>query len=316
VIEARYHTDLAFRALGRVIARDVNVGDFVRAGQRLAAIDATSFEAALRSAEASDVAAQAQAANAEATRVRQETLLEQHSTTQAAYDAAKQATDAAVAAAKQADAAVAKAREQLGYAELVSETDGVVTAVNAEVGQTLAQGATAVSIARPDVREAVVDLGEDALIGLSPGAAFTVRLQGDPTVAADGLIREIAPDADPVTRTRRVRIAIDAPPPAFRLGSTIDATPRAAKDPQIWAPASALLEQDGKTYVWLIVAAPKGGESPGPYLATRAAVTVAERLGDRVHIVSGVMPGQRIAVAGAHSLAEGMAVALDAGARP
>ena len=199
---------------------------------------------------------------------------------------------------------------------LVSKTDGVVTAVNAEVGQTLAQGATAVSIAQPDVREAVVDLGEDALVGLSPGAAFTVRLQGDPTIAADGLIRDIAPEADPVTRTRRVWIAIDAPPPAFRLGSTIDATPRAGKNPQIWLPASALLEQDGKTFVWLIVEAPKGGQTPGPFVAERAEVTLAQRMGDRVHIASGVTPGQRVAVAGAHSLTEGLSVALDAGARP
>ena len=128
--------------------------------------------------------------------------------------------------------------------------------MNIEVGQTVAEGAAALSIARPEVRDAVIDVGEYALADAAIGAPFTVALQSNPSVTAQGKVREVAPEADPATRTHRVKIALDAPPPAFRLGSTIAAQPVQHLDQQILVPDTAILRKDGKTFVWLIEAQP------------------------------------------------------------
>ncbi len=317
VVQARYQADLSFRVAGRVVARDVNLGEFVSRGQRLAALDPTSLEANLRSVEANRTAAEAQFTNADATLQREAALLAQHSTTQAAFDAAKQASDAALAAEKQAAAAFDKANEQLGYASLVADTDGVVTAMNIEVGQTVAEGTTALSIARPEVRDAVIDVGEYALPDAAIGAPFTVALQSNPAVTAQGKVREVAPEADPATRTHRVKIALDAPPPAFRLGSTIAAQPVQQLDKQILVPDTAILRKDGKTLVWLIEA--QAGDSK-QFTAKTVEVELGTLAGGQsggpVLVTKGLAAGQRIAVAGVHSLTEGQSVKLDAGAAP
>src|SRR6202008_2992946 len=106
----------------------------------------------------------------------------------------------AEASVAHAQANLTKALEQLGYAELKADFAGVVTAVTADVGQVVAPGQIVATIARPDVREAVVDIGPDFPVPLRIGLPFRVSLQLLPTVHVEGKIREIAPQADPVTR--------------------------------------------------------------------------------------------------------------------
>ena len=106
-------------------------------------------------------------------------------------------------------------RSNLAILSFPRDFDGVVTAVQAERGQVVQPGQTVVTVARPDIREAVVDLPESIGRDLRPGARFDVALQVDPSVRAAGSVREIAPQADPTTRTRRVRITLDQPAGEF-----------------------------------------------------------------------------------------------------
>ncbi|MBP0644311.1 hypothetical protein J8J17_21175, partial [Mycobacterium tuberculosis] len=84
------------------------------------------------------------------------------------------------------------------------------------------------------------------------GSRFGVSLQTDPTIQTAGVVREIAPQADEATRTRRTRITLQQPPEGFRLGTTVTAYLTTAADPRIRIPATAILEKEGKTFVWLI----------------------------------------------------------------
>src|SRR6202012_5364140 len=84
-----------------------------------------------------------------------------------------------------------KAVEQLGYAEVKADFAGVVTAVGAEVGQVASPGQSIVTVARPDVPEAVVDIGADFPVPLAVGLPFTVSLQLVPALQVQGQIREI-----------------------------------------------------------------------------------------------------------------------------
>lgn len=195
-VEPRFKTELGFRVLGRLIARPVNVGDLVEAGQTVAAIEPTVFELDVHSATAELSGSQARLTNVSATEARKRTLITTDATTKATLENAEQERAAAHASVIRAQDNLIKANEQLGYTQLKSGFAGVVTAVGAEVGQVVSPGQSVVTVARPDIREAVVDIGPDFPVPLRTGLRFTVSLQLDPTIHVDGQVREIAPQAD------------------------------------------------------------------------------------------------------------------------
>ena len=138
----------------------------------------------------------ARSENAVATEVRQRTLLGRNVATQAQYDSARAARETAEANVASAKANLDKAGEQLGYTELRADFDGVITAVKAELGQVVQSGQTVFTVARPDIREAVVDLPDSIGPSVRPGARFDIALQVNRSVRATGAVREIAPQAD------------------------------------------------------------------------------------------------------------------------
>lgn len=311
-VEPQFSANLAFRLLGRVVARDVDVGDVVTKGETLAALDPTALDLGVQAAKAELSNAEAQAANASASEERQRQLLESNNTSQAVYDAAKQAMQAAQANVERARAALAKAEEQLGYARLFSDFDGVVTAVGAEVGQTVSPGQTVVTVARADVREAVVDIPDQLTGDLTAGTPFAVTLQSLPSIRAEAKLREIAPQAEGATRTRRVRLTLANPPDSFRLGSTVTATRVTAAAPAIELPLSALLEAGGKTRVWVV--------DPQASTVSTHEVEVSARTAGSFVVASkpeggGLEEGMRVVTAGVHSLKEGQKVRIE-GAAP
>jgi len=311
-VEPEFSANLAFRLLGRVVARDVEVGDLVKKGETLAALDPTALDLGVQAAKAELSNAEAQLANASASEERQRQLLASKNTSQAVYDAARQAMQAAQANVERARAALAKAEEQLGYARLFSDFDGVVTAVGAEVGQTVSPGQMIVTVARADVREAVVDIPDQLTGDLTTGTPFEVTLQSLPSIRAEAKLREIAPQAEGATRTRRVRLTLADPPASFRLGSTVTATRVTAVAPAIELPLTALLEADGKTKVWVV-------DPQASTVATRAVEVSGKTAGSFTVATgpegSGLAEGVRVVTAGVHSLKEGQKVRIE-GAAP
>ncbi len=301
-VEPRFKTELSFRILGRLIASPVNVGDSVEQDQIVAAIDSTALELAVRSAKAELSRSQAQLANARATEQRQRALITTDTTTKATLDNAVQVRAGAEALVARAQANLTKALEQLGYAQLKAVFAGVVTAASADVGKVVAPGQPVVTIARPDIREAVVDIGPDFPVPLQIGLPFTVSLELLPSVQVAGRIRETAPQADPVTRTIRVRIALDDPPPTFRLGSTVTVT--LADDPPaiLRVPASAVLSKDGERFVWVV-------DLPASTVSLHKVDLAQDEGGLRV--IGGLEAGTRVVTAGIHSLKEGQKVRID-----
>ena len=181
----------------------------------------------------------------------------------------------------------------------------MVTTKDADVGQTVSAGQRVMTVARTDVREAVVDLPESVAGALEKDARFVVVLQADGSVRGEGQVREIGPQADATTRTRRVRITLDRIVEAFRLGTTINATALAAgkAGEAIEIPVSALLEKDGTTKVWLVDEQAK--------TVRTVPVAVADRDDRFARVANGLSTGARVVVAGVNSLSEGQAVKLD-----
>jgi membrane fusion protein, multidrug efflux system len=306
-VQPRYETDLGFRVLGRLIARPVNVGDLVSEGQTVAAIDPTALELAVQSAKADLSKAEALLENAIGTEERKRILIKTDATTKQTLDDAEQVRAGAQASTARARANLAKAIEQLSYAQIKADFAGVVTAVSAEVGQVVSPGQSIVTVARPDVREAVVDIGADFPVPLTVGLPFIVSLQLLPDVQVEGQIREIAPQADSVTRMHRVRIALNDPPESFRLGSTITARLSKAYSRILRVPPSAVLKKGAETFVWVV-------DEPTSTVSLHK-VDLSEDEGG-IRVTGGLTAGTRIVTAGIHSLEQGQQVRIQEESRP
>ena len=299
-IEPRYKTDLGFRIFGRMVARFVDFGDVVTKGQELAALDPATQELGVRSAEASVANAQAQYNNAAAEAARQRDLALRNITPMAEFELIERNRDTAEANLQRAQASLRKAKDLLAFTRLDADYDGVITNRYAEPGQVLNAGQKVVTLARPDIREAVIAVPDDLaeILSHANDLSMTVELDRSVWMKVAG-VRSIDPAADPTTRTRTVYLSLSDPPDAFRLGITIAVTMTRPVSPRVDLPATALLDKQGKTFVWIV--------DPNNTVALRE-VTVAARIGDRITVTSGVRGGQRVVIAGVHSLAPGQAV--------
>ena len=310
-VEPAVSADLSFQVLGQLISRKVGAGDLVAKGETLATIDPTALELAVRAAAAEVRNRKAELENARASAGRIDALKASGTASQSIWEAAHTAVDAADARMRQAEADVAKARDALTFATLKADFDGVVTGTGAEVGQTVAPGAPVVTLAKPDPRDAVIDVPDWMAGQLSLGQSFRAALQIAPDRIAHGLLREIAPQSDALTRTRRLKIGLSDPSELFRLGSTVTVIGEHGSVPVIVLPASVLFERDGKPTVWVVTPdGGKAGERPTGTVSARA-VTESTDGSDGVVVTAGLKAGERVVSAGVHRLDDGQRVAFD-----
>lgn len=299
-VRARYETRLAFRLPGLMLERGVEVGDRVAAGQAIARIDARDARLAESQARAQLAQAESQAALAESDLKRFAELRTRNFISQAEFDRrqalARQAREQVIAAR----AAAMQAANQVRYGVLVAPHAGVITALEAEVGQVLAAGQTVARLARPEQLEVAVSVPEHRLRLFGNGERYRIRLWAAPDRAYAGHLREIAPVADPATRTFAARVAFDGEDPALAIGMTAELLIRGGGGGAPKLPVSALFHQDGKPAVWVVA---DGRVKLVP-------VTTGEVSGNDVAITDGLEPGQRVVTAGANRLASGQRVAL------
>ena len=299
-VVSKFETTLGFRVFGVVVERSVEAGDLVQAGQQIARVDATTQELAVRSAEAALASAQAQYSNVLAVEQRQRTLFGQNNVSASVYEAAQQALKASTAALEQAQSQLAKANEQLGYTTLRSDKAGLVVAVDVELGQTVGIGQPVVTIVQPEFRKAVISQLESQSGELRVGDRFTVAKQLDPDVVVQGTVVEIAPEADPVTRTVKVDIDLEDPTGLLRLGSTILATRSLDEQSRLVVPATAVFTLDGQTQVWVV--------DPASMTVGKRATSLQPINESSFEVLEGLVPGDIVVIAGAGSLAEGQPI--------
>jgi RND family efflux transporter MFP subunit len=302
-IEARAEADLGFRIAGKLIERKVDVGDGVRAGDVLARLDDQDQRNALRTAEAELAAAQAEQVQASNEEARKRELLSRGNTTQVLYDAAlmsKRTADAKVAAAQ---AALQTARDRAGYTELVADRNGVVTSVGPDAGQVVEIGEMVVRVAQPEEREAVFNVAEAGVRSAPRDPVIEVALSGAPDITAAGRVREVSPQADPVTRTHTVRITLENPPDALRLGATVTGRLKQPPTPVVELPDTAMVHEGERSFVWVV-------DPKDQTVRRRAVSTRPGHIDGPVVITGGLAQGDIVVTAGAHSLAEGQRVRL------
>ncbi|QFR33040.1 efflux RND transporter periplasmic adaptor subunit [Ancylobacter sp. TS-1] len=299
---AQDEASLAFRVSGRMIERSANVGDQVKAGQIVARLDPQNALNSLRSAQAAVTAAESQLVTAANTFDRQERLLVNGFTTQANHDAARTALQAAQSALDNAEAQLKIATDNVSYTDLVADAPGTVTARGAEPGEVVQAGQMILQLARQGGRDAVFDVPANILRSAPADPVIRVTLSDDPSVTATGRVREVAPQADPVTRTFRVRVGLDTPPAAMRLGSTVVGQVRLENDPVIDIPASALTAVNSQPAVWVV--------DPATQTVALRNIQVRSFSQARVAVESGLTPGEVVVTAGVQALHPGQKVRL------
>jgi RND family efflux transporter MFP subunit len=303
VVRPRYEADLGFRTAGKVIARLVEVGQTVEAGQPLARLDPADYELAVRAAEDQLQAARADAEQAASDEARFQRLLSDHSVAVADHERQKARADAAAARQAQAHRQLELARNRMKYATLVAEFEGVVTAVRFEVGQVVAEGQPVIAIAKPSELEVVADLPEE----LSRNArklAASARLWDMPDLIVPLKLRELAPAAAAQTRTFRARFSVTDNSPtvrqALRLGMTASLHLAAeGGEPATLLPATALLKTNDKPTVWQV-------DDSGRRLTARPVEVI--RYTDEAVLVRGLPDGARVVSAGIQKLDAGLDV--------
>ena len=240
-VQARFRADLSFRVSGRVLARYVDVGAHVKAGEVLAVLDPAEQQADVDAATAAVIAAESQLRVAKATFERQKALIASGFTTRTVYDQAQEGLRTAEGVLEAAKAQLGTSKDALGYTALRAEAAGVVTARNLEVGQVVQAAQPVFALAQDGERDAVFDVYESIFFGDLDGSRVSLALVSDAGVTANGHVREVSPAIDAKSSTIRVKVAIQDPPAAMTLGSAVAGTVKAKAQQQIALPWSALV---------------------------------------------------------------------------
>ena len=303
-VRARHETRLAFRVGGKIVERLVEVGSTVRAGQRIARLDAADLSLAVASADAQVAAIETERELAAAELERYADLRAKNYISQAEYD---RRASAAATAESRLEAARAQRRQvanQVRYATLVVDTAGVITGLEAEVGQVVAAGQTVARLARPGEKEVVFSVPEGQRALLEGATDIEIRLNARPQSVWKARLRELSPAADPATRTYAARAMIVEPGSEVELGMSATASVLLGPSVQrIEIPISALHSRGEAPQVFVVEGA--AGEAATVQLRT---IRTAGVTGERVVVAAGLEPGDRVVSAGAQLLRPGQKV--------
>jgi RND family efflux transporter MFP subunit len=302
-VRPRIESRLGFRVAGKIIRRQAEVGQHVRAGAVLAQLDPQDYRLAAEAARAQVVAAATNRDLAAADFRRYVKLKEQNFISGAELERRETTLKAAQAQLDQAQAQLAEQGNQARYTNLVADVSGVITAIEAEPGQVVAAGTPVVRIAQDGPRDVLFAVPEDKVQALKPGATVQVRPWAGNTEFI-GQIREVAASADPVTRTYPIKVSLEStdPPP---LGATVTVVPRGlghAGQLAIKIPTTALRQEGTGSAVWVLDQATMTVKSQP--------VQVATADGNEAVIASGLQPGMLVVAAGVHVLAPGQKVTI------
>ena len=301
-IEAEDEVTLAFRISGRLLENSLRLGDRLEAGQVVARLEPQNELNVLRTAQANLAAAQSQLTQARNHFERQDTLLRDGWTTRANHDQATQALRTAQSQVEAAEADLKAAHDLVSFTELKADAPGVVTATGPRAGEVVQVGQMVLKVARQGGRDAVFDVSAQVMRSVPGDPEVTVTLTDDATVTAQGRVREVGPQANPVTRTFTVKVALTEPPAAMRLGATVTGRVQRQALATIEIPATALTKFNRQPAVWIV--------DPASRAVSIRNVDVLRYDPALVAISGGLDVGEIVVTAGVQALHPGQKVRL------
>jgi RND family efflux transporter MFP subunit len=303
---ARYSNAMSFRVAGKLIERNVRLGDSVHKGQVIARLDAIDAEKQAASAQAALDAAEHRLAFAKQQLDRDQAQFAQNLIAANQLEQSQDAYAAALAGRDQSAAQLVVARNTLQYNTLVADHDGVITSENADTGQVVSAGQAVYGLAWTGDTDVILDAAAGDVGRIAVGQRASVTFPASPGRRFEARVREVAPAADPQSRTYRVKLTLIEPGAAVRFGMTGDATlsstasGNTADPPTFRVPATAIFHLGKDPAVWVI--------RPNDSTLELRSVTVG-RYGERSTIITrGLKDGDDVVLAGVHTVYAGQHV--------
>ena len=301
-VNAEIEVALAFRIGGRIIERLANVGDRVELDQVLAKLDPQDELNALRSGQAALAAAQGKLVEATNNFDRQSQLLERGFTTKVLFDQAQQTFRTAQSRTDDAQAQLQIAEDRVSFTQLKANVVGSITARGAEAGEIVQAGQMIFQVARQEGRDAVFDVPAQVIRSAPLDPEIVVALTDDPSITAVGRVRQVDPQADPITRTFRIWVSLIDPPAAMLLGATVTGRMQLEATSGILIPATALTSYNNQPAVWIV--------DPSTLTVSVRNIEVQRFDPGTVAVSEGLTGGEIVVTAGIQALYPGRKVRL------
>lgn len=294
-IRSIYETELSFQTTGKILSRQVKVGDRVKRGDVIASLDTRDLEQHQRSSLASEANAQSQLKLAKKNMDRYQQLLAVGAISQSVYDSYEQQYESSQAAVMAGQADVSASSNQLGYGVLTADRDGIIMMLKAEQGQVVSAGEVVAAIADEDALQIVFSIPEQQMEKLTVGDIVSVTLTSTPMKTYQASVREISPVADNSTRTFLVKAKMLEIPKEMRLGMTAQVVLDSPKDASLQVPRSAICKTTEGMGVWTYQAGK----------AVFCPIVAGSVENDMVVVMDGLIAGSKVVVAGVQKLYEG-----------
>lgn len=295
-VHARIEPQLAFRIGGKIARRLVDAGARVQAGQALAELDSADVRLQDQAAAAQLSSAKSDLQLAKAELDRYKSLLASQLVSRSLYETRLAQYQAAAARVRQAQAQASVSGNQAGYAVLRAPSAGLIAQRLAEAGQVVAAGQPIFVLAADGDREVLISVSENAVAQFTLGRDLLVELWAAPGKQFAGKLREIAPAADPLTRTYAARVTFQANGVPVDIGQSARVYAPQPDSGTLSLPLSAIYQDQNRPAVWVMQQG-RAHLQPvrlGPYGETE------------VPVLSGVNASDWVVVAGVHLLREGM----------
>lgn len=305
-VTARYSNTMSFRVPGKLIKRNVRLGDSVKQGQVIAQLDPIDAQKQLASAQASLDAAEHRLVYARQQLDRDKAQNEANLIAANQLEQTQDSYTAALAGRDQAAAQLVVARNNLQYNTLIADHDGLITSENADTGQVVAAGQAVYGLAWNGDTDVILDAAESDLARISIGQTAKITFPALPGRQFEARVREIAPAADAQSRTFRVKLQLTGSIESVRLGMTGDAilppaTGNSATAQSTYTlPATAIFHQESHPAVWIVT----GNDST---LQLRQ-VSVSSYTDQTSVVNAGLNDGDVVVLAGVHTVYAGQHV--------
>ena len=301
-VKARVEMNLGFRVAGKITDRRVNIGDRVKPGDLLAAIDPTDYELAVKTAEANLAAAEKGVGTADLANKRAQQLFDKSVTAKSQMEQAALSYDQAVSTRDAAASSLDQAENQVTYTELKADRNGIVTSISADTGAVVAAGTPVVTVALDGEKEVQIAVPENDIAQFKPGKTVKASFWSDSKLVLDGKVREVSGSADAQSRTFSVRVSLPTDDRVLLgMTATIEADIGNAET-SVAIPLSALAERDGKKIVWVV-------DRDASTVHARE-VKVADFTGGGVHVADGLKTGDLVVAAGTQFMTENLKIKL------
>ncbi|WP_312890932.1 efflux RND transporter periplasmic adaptor subunit [Clostridium thailandense] len=301
VVQPRYKSQLAFQVGGKIVKKNVEVGDKVEQGTVLMELDSRDIEQIVKNNEALVSSAESKYKLAEDNLKRYEQLYKNGFISQAEHDNYVNSDSTAKDALEQANAQYTQSMNQLSYCKLQADKSGVVESVDAEESQVVAAGQKLVTLVQNSELEVEINVPENRIDQLKSAKEINVKLWALPDVKEKGTLREVSPVANDASRTYKVRISLIDPTSSIKIGmsSNVSISDNNSYG-KMWIPLAAVYQKDSSPSVWIV---------KEDKVALKN-ITVEDLSSDQVTVTSGLSEGDVVVTAGVTKLREGQKVRI------